>query len=108
MTYAGQQLATRQRTYSVLSDIKTGQRFATMVTHPGDTADGQPGVHWESFHTVCHSIQHVSVQEVCHGENDYVMNRAQELCHAGDPSKRHSRRSPRRPLGILSHGAPLQ
>lgn len=52
VTYAGQRLATRQRTYSVLSDVKTGHRFATMVIHPGDTSDGHPGIHWDSFHTM--------------------------------------------------------
>ena len=52
VTYTGQRLAMRQRTYSVLSNVKTAHRFAPMVTHPSDTHDGHPGINWEAFHTV--------------------------------------------------------
>lgn len=50
VTYAGQRLATRQRTYSTLSDIKSGHNFAPMVTRPGETVDGHPGIQWNLFH----------------------------------------------------------
>ena len=52
VTYAGQRQAMRQRTYSVLSDIKTGHAFAPMVAPPSETHDGHPGITWEAFHKV--------------------------------------------------------
>lgn len=61
VTYAGQHQAMRQRTYSVLSDIKTGHRFAPMVVPPAETHDGHPGIAWEAFHKV-----HVSQSCVSH------------------------------------------
>jgi hypothetical protein len=53
VTYAGQHQAMRQRTYSVLSDIKTAHRFAPTVVPPAETHDGHPGITWEAFHKVC-------------------------------------------------------
>ena len=52
VTYAGQRRAMRQRTYSVLSDIKTGHRFVPMVAPPSETHNGHPGIAWEAFHKV--------------------------------------------------------
>ena len=57
VTYAGQRQAMRQRTYSVLSDIKTGHAFAAMVVPPSETHDGHPGITWEAFHKVMGRIQ---------------------------------------------------
>lgn len=58
VTYAGQRLAMRQRTYSVLSDIKTAHRFAPMVAPPSESHDGHPGIAWDAFHKVNQRTQY--------------------------------------------------
>ncbi len=58
VTYAGQRLAMRQRTYSVLSDIKTAHRFAPMVAPPSESHDGHPGIAWDAFHKVIQRMQY--------------------------------------------------
>ncbi len=50
--YALNRAALRQRTYSVLSDVKVGFVFAGMVSPPSHNADGKPHISWSKFHQV--------------------------------------------------------
>ena len=50
MGYALNRAALRQRTYSVLSDVKVGFVFAGMVSPPSHNADGKPHISWSKFH----------------------------------------------------------
>ncbi len=52
MGYALNRAAMRQRTYSVLSDVKVGFVFAGMVSPPSHNADGKPHISWSKFHQV--------------------------------------------------------
>ena len=50
VAYATSRVMLRQRTYSVLSDVKVGFCFAPMVSPPATHADGKPHITWSRFH----------------------------------------------------------
>ena len=52
MAYASSQMMLRQRTYSVLADVKVGAAFASMVSPPSANPDGKPHITWSRFHKV--------------------------------------------------------
>lgn len=74
----------RQRTYSVLSDIKTSHRFAPMVAPPSETHDGHPGVAWDCFHKVRIGMGVESDLAVEAGNHRAFLLRSQT--HSGHPA----------------------
>ncbi len=50
--YALNRVMLRQRTFSVLSDVKVGFVFAGMVSPPSANPDGKPHITWSKFHQV--------------------------------------------------------